>query len=85
MKIKINKTIEEDIEIELPIYRKRGSIHTMISDPYIISVYNNTIISTLLKYETSEALWSNYNADVITAEEFIKALDNSFNNIKSNT
>ena len=85
MKIKINKTIEEDIDIELPIYRKTGSIHTMISDPYIISVYNNTIISTLLKYETSEALWRNYNADVITTEEFIKALHNTFNNIKSNT
>lgn len=87
MKIKMNKTIEEEIELDLPAFRKKsfflGDTYYKIGSPKCITVYTDMIICTDIKHSNINDILRDYNHEVITEEEFNQAIDNTVNYIKS--
>lgn len=83
MKISINKTITEEIEIELPVYRI-GIAHAykVFSDDYCVQVYTSSSSPTIGIHHSRLAFIGSTEIDC-TKEEFDKAYDKALEIINS--
>jgi hypothetical protein len=78
MKIKVKKTIEEEIDVQFPMYRKTFTHFAKCTEDRIICVFKYSVYTY---GKTNEEIHNYLTKEESTKEEFEEALTNTINHI----
>jgi hypothetical protein len=78
MKLTIKKQVEQEIELNLPIYRKNAVHLTRVDEKNVVNVYKDSIFVHTFD---ENSIGKYYEMTESTKDEFDKAINEAINNI----